>query len=73
MVPSPSLLETRIAEVGPHKSEIDYCFNSPVVAGGRDSTFTVCVYIYICAECVCDAHTYIYIIYIYTHIHIFHV
>lgn len=61
MVPSPSLLETRIAEVGPHKSEIDYCFNSPVVAGGRDSTFTVCVYIYIYVQSVCVTHTHTYI------------
>lgn len=62
MVPSPSLLETRIAEVGPHKSEIDYCFNSPVVAGGRDSTFTVCVcvYIYIHVQNVCVTHTHTY-------------
>lgn len=61
MVPSPSLLETRIAEVGPHKSEIDYCFNSPVVAGGRDSTFTVCVYIYIYVQSVYVTHTHTYI------------
>lgn len=61
MVPSPSLLETRIAEVGPHKSKIDYCFNSPVAAGDRDPTFTVCVNIYICA---------VYVTYRYTHIDI---
>lgn len=61
LVPSPSLLETRIAEVGPHKSKIDYCFNSPVAAGDRDPTFTVCVNIYICA---------VYVTYRYTHIDI---
>lgn len=41
LVPSPSPLETRIAEVGPHKSEIDYCFYSPGAAGDRDPTFTI--------------------------------
>lgn len=33
-------LETRIAEEGPHKSEIHYCFYSPGAAGDRDPTFT---------------------------------
>lgn len=39
----------------------DYCFNSPVAAGDRDPTFTVCVNIYICA---------VYVTYRYTHIDI---
>lgn len=63
LVPSPSLLETRIAEVGPHKSKIDYCFNSPVAAGDRDPTFTVCVTIYMCSVCDIQIHTHRYFMY----------
>lgn len=33
LVPSPPPLETRIAEEGPHKSEIHYCFYAPGTAG----------------------------------------
>lgn len=35
LVPSPCAPETRIAEVGPHRSEIHYCFCSPGAAGDR--------------------------------------
>lgn len=35
LVPSLHPLETRIAEVGPHKSEIHYCFYCPGAAGGQ--------------------------------------
>lgn len=38
---APHPLETRIAEEGPHKSEIHYCFYSPGAAGDRDPTFTI--------------------------------
>lgn len=38
---APHPLETRIAEEGPHKSEIHYCFYSPGTAGDRDPTFTI--------------------------------
>lgn len=38
---APHPLETRIAEKGPNKSEIHYCFYSPGTAGDKDPTFTI--------------------------------